>query len=75
VASDIGGAGDSRRSWADGHITGSATLLALCGGSHKASKGTKDCCRQAIEAGIPTYLIDSDKAKPKQLRADDPRLE
>lgn len=39
------------------------------------SKGTKDCCRQAIEAGIPTYLIDSDAAKPKRLRADDPRLE
>ena len=39
------------------------------------SKGTKDCARQAIEAGIPTYLIDSEKAVPKRLRADDPRLE
>jgi hypothetical protein len=39
------------------------------------SKGTKDCARQAIEAGIPTYLIDSEKALPKRLRADDPRLE
>jgi hypothetical protein len=39
------------------------------------SKGTKDCARQAIEAGIPTYLIDSDEAKPKRLLADDPRLE
>jgi hypothetical protein len=38
------------------------------------SKGTKDCARQAIEAGIPTYLIDSEKAVPKRLRADDPRL-
>lgn len=39
------------------------------------SKGTKNCARQAIEAGIPTYLIDSDKAVPKRLRAEDPRLE
>jgi hypothetical protein len=39
------------------------------------SKGTKDCARQAIEAGIPTYLIDSDEAKPKRLKAGDPRLE
>lgn len=39
------------------------------------SKGTKDCARQAVEAGIPTYLIDSEKAMPKRLLADDPRLE
>ena len=39
------------------------------------SKGTKDCARQAIEAGIPTYLIDSERAVPKRLLADDPRLE
>ena len=36
------------------------------------SKGTKDCARQAIAAGIPTYLIDSEKAVPKRLPADDP---
>jgi hypothetical protein len=30
---------------------------------------------QAIEAGIPTYLIDSDDAKPKRLKKGDPRLE
>lgn len=39
------------------------------------SKGTKDCARQAIEAGIPTFLIDSEKVVPKRLLADDPRLE
>ena len=39
------------------------------------SKGTKDCARQAIEAGIPTYLIDSERAVLKRLRPDDPRLE
>jgi hypothetical protein len=39
------------------------------------TKGTKDCARRAIAAGIPTYLIDSDKANPKRLLADDPRIE
>jgi hypothetical protein len=39
-----------------------------------ASKSTKGCCRQAIQAGIPTYLIDSAKGVPRRLRADDPRL-
>jgi hypothetical protein len=38
------------------------------------SKGTKDCVRRAIEAGIPTYLIDSKQAEPMRLRADDGRL-
>jgi hypothetical protein len=36
--------------------------------------GTKDCARQAIEAGIPTYLIDSEKAQPRRIRAGDARL-
>ena len=39
------------------------------------SKGTKDCARRAIAAGIPTYLIDSERAVTKRLKADDPRLE
>ncbi len=50
----------------------------LCIAIHRfipGSKGTKDCARRAIEAGIPTYLIDSDEAVPKRLQADDPRLE
>jgi hypothetical protein len=38
------------------------------------SRGTMDCCRQAIGAGIPTYLIDSEAARPRRLLADDPRL-
>ena len=29
------------------------------------SKGTKDFARQAIEAGILTYLINSEQAKPE----------
>jgi hypothetical protein len=50
----------------------------MCIAFHRAisaSKGTKDCARQAIEAGIPTYLIDSEAAVPKRLLAHDPRLE
>jgi hypothetical protein len=38
------------------------------------SKGTRDCARRAIAAGIPTYLIDSDRARPRRLRAGDARL-
>jgi hypothetical protein len=38
------------------------------------SRETKDCVRRAIEAGIPTYLIDSENAEPTRLRADDGRL-
>jgi hypothetical protein len=40
-----------------------------------SSKGTKNCARQAIEAGIPTFLIDSEKAVPKRPQLDDPRLQ
>jgi hypothetical protein len=38
------------------------------------SKGTRDCVRREIEAGVPTYLIDSDTAGPRRLRAGDARL-
>jgi hypothetical protein len=40
----------------------------------RQSRGTKDCVRRAIEAGIPTYLVDSEKARPRRLRAGDARL-
>jgi hypothetical protein len=39
------------------------------------SRGTRDCCNQAIAAGIPTRLIDSDDGEPKRLTAEDPRLD
>jgi hypothetical protein len=38
------------------------------------SRGTKDCVRRVIEAGIPTHLIDSKAARPRRLRAGDARL-
>ena len=40
----------------------------------KESKGTKDCVRQAIAAGISTYLIADETGEPIRLRADDPRV-
>jgi hypothetical protein len=38
------------------------------------SRGTKDCVRQALAAGIPTYLIDGDDAAPKRITVSDWRL-
>jgi len=40
-----------------------------------SSKGTKDCARRAIAAGIPTYLIDSERGEPRRLREGDARLD
>jgi hypothetical protein len=39
-----------------------------------ASRGTKDCVCRTIAAGIPTYLIDSEKAEPRRVREGDGRL-
>ena len=33
--------------------------------------GRRDLARQAIMAGVPTYLIDSDVGKPRRLQAGD----
>ena len=49
----------------------------MCLAFHRAisaSKGTKDCARRAIAAGIPTYLIASEAAEPKRLVPGDARL-
>jgi hypothetical protein len=32
------------------------------------SQGTKDCVGRALAAGIPTYLIDSQEARPRRLQ-------
>jgi hypothetical protein len=43
----------------------------ICIAVHRSigeSKGTKDCARRAIGAGIPTYLIDSDLVAPKRIQ-------
>lgn len=44
----------------------------LCLAIHRdirSSLGTRDCARRAIEAGIPTYLIDSDAipSRPRRI--------
>lgn len=42
----------------------------LCVAVHKTfafSRGTRDCARRAIAAGIPTYLIDAEAAEPRRI--------
>jgi hypothetical protein len=49
----------------------------LCIALHRSlagSKGTKDCVRQALAAGIPVYLIEDEHAIPRRIEAGDPRL-
>src|SRR5262249_20352727 len=49
----------------------------LCIALHQSisrSQRTLDCVRQAIKAGIPTFLIASENAAPSRLRPGDPRL-
>jgi hypothetical protein len=40
----------------------------------ETSKGTKDCVRQALAAGIAVWLIEDDRAVPRRVQADDERL-
>ena len=50
---------------------------ALCVALHRrigASKGTKDCVRQALAAGIPVYLIEDNRRVPRRIEASDKRL-
>ena len=42
--------------------------------SIETSKRTRDCVNQAIQAGIPTYLIENDRAIPRRLKRGDARL-
>jgi YspA, cpYpsA-related SLOG family len=49
----------------------------LCIALHRTiqtSKGTKDCIRQALAAGIAVWLIEDDEAIPKRIQPDDERL-
>jgi hypothetical protein len=38
----------------------------------KNSRGTRDCARRAIAAGIKVFLIDGDDAEPRRIRLADP---
>jgi hypothetical protein len=49
----------------------------LCIALHRStetSKGTKDCVRKALAAGISVWLIEDERAVPKRVQADDKRL-
>jgi hypothetical protein len=49
----------------------------LCIAFHRTlatSKGTKDCVRRALAAGIPVWLIEDDRGIPRRMEVDDPRL-
>jgi hypothetical protein len=38
------------------------------------SKGTKDCVKQALAAGLDVYLFDHETRNARRIKADDPRL-
>jgi hypothetical protein len=40
----------------------------------QTSRGTRDCFRQALAAGIPTYLIEDEDAIPLRVHSGDERL-
>jgi hypothetical protein len=49
----------------------------LCIALHRSiakSKGTKNCILHALHAGIPTYLIEDERAVPRRLAESDARL-
>jgi hypothetical protein len=49
----------------------------LCIALHRSietSKGTKDCVRQALAAGISVWLVEDERAIPRRTRAYDVRL-
>jgi hypothetical protein len=49
----------------------------LCVAIHQSicdSKRTRDCVLQALQEGIPTFLIEDDRAIPSRLNARDQRL-
>jgi hypothetical protein len=49
----------------------------LCIALHRSltrSTRTKDCIRQALAAGIPTFLIEDERAMPRRIEAGDERL-
>jgi hypothetical protein len=55
-------------------IKGAPDLCLAVHYSIKTSKRTRDCVHQALQAGIPTYLIENERAIPKRLRRGDTRL-
>lgn len=50
-----------------------ASFCIACHPFIRDSRGTKDCARRAIEAGIPAWLISDDSGEPRRLRIEDIR--
>jgi hypothetical protein len=50
--------------------------IGLCVIVHRSilDAGTKDLASQSVAADVPTYLIDSEAAVPRRIRAEDARL-
>jgi hypothetical protein len=49
----------------------------LCVALHRSietSRGTKDCVKQALAAGIAVYLVENLSGIPRRVREGDPRL-
>jgi hypothetical protein len=44
-----------------------ADVCLACHRDLASSRGTKDCVRRALKAGIPVYLIDDDDARPRRI--------
>ena len=55
-------------------VRSGADMCIAVHGSLATSKGTKDCVRQALAAGIPVFLIEDDRAIPSRIRGGDKRL-
>jgi hypothetical protein len=49
-------------------VKAGATLCIAVHRDINASKGTKDCVRQCLAAGIPVWLIDGEDAEPVRVR-------
>jgi ABC-type sugar transport system substrate-binding protein len=50
-------------------VAAGATLAIAVHRDLAGSRGTKDCVRRAIAAGIPVYLIDSEDVRPRRITA------
>jgi hypothetical protein len=55
-------------------VRGGASLCVVLHRNLALSRATKDLAQQAIRAGIPTYLVDSDEGLPTRLTERDRRL-
>lgn len=48
-------------------VDSGAALVIACHRDLANSKGTKDCCRRALAAGIPVWLVESEEGTPRRI--------